>query len=317
MNHFVTAGDFAYLFRSITLIESFLKQNSQGKILFYANDKEAGPAMKEINIPGLTVVCFEEYATHAWTSLQGKRSTAEFCQTGKPIALQHAMQTAAEGDWIIWLDGDMMFFQPAEKILPINDCSMFFTPHHYTASFASFESSVGRINSGLVGFKKNEEGQTALNWWADLCLDWCGSIPEENRYTDQKYLDDARNRYNSVCELNTIGVNAAPWNTLEREVSSREGNIYIGNDVLIIFHFQGLKIINRNFFNLYPPPMRISKEAKKLIYDPYSKAMRSTIKRVTTALPNYNKGFTPFTWPQRLRRLKRIILGQDNFIFVD
>jgi hypothetical protein len=310
MLHLVTSADASYLARAVCLFGSFQAQHSVGRFWLFARDPRAVTVMHRLKMPGLTLVTLEEYDTPALCSVRQRRSALEYACSAKPLFLQHVMARIAEGDWVIWIDGDMGFFQPAERILPTGPADVLLTPHRFTAAYADLEPTVGTYNAGLVGFRKTPAGQAALAWWAGRCREWCGAVPEPGRYADQKYLEELPERFAGAVEAGPLGVNAGPWNAIERPVRAAGGTVFIADAPLVLYHFQGLRMLHRRWCDLYADDrIRVPPALRRLVYRPYVAALQ----RVRQALADLPDGNPSWAF---LRVAKRLLLRQGNLVFV-
>ena len=71
------------------------------------------------------------------------------------------------------------------------------------------------------------------------------------------------------------GINAGPWNILDKVIRLDGDNISIGGHSLLIYHMQGFKLYNFGFVNLYDGEIKIPKNIKDLIYTPYLKHLNN------------------------------------------
>jgi hypothetical protein len=313
--HFVTAGDHCYLVKAACLIQSFLATGSKGTFWFFAADARAATIMRRLALPGLRLVEEPEYQTPALRHLKTRRTALEYSCTAKPIILQHVMKTAASGEWVVWLDGDMFFFQPAQFIVPTGEASVLLTEHHFTPAFAHYRPTVGTFNAGLVAFRKTPAGTACLNFWAQQCLEWCGEVPEAIRYTDQKYLESFADQGGEVARAQSLGVNAGPWSTIERTIQRAGNKVFIGSDPLILYHFQGLRIIKPFLYDLYAErQVRLPVALKELVYQPYVQALKEMFQRVRAIVPRFSAGTATGLRRSVLSPLKRLLLRQGNVL---
>lgn len=314
MMHFVANANRHYLFKVVCLIKSFLKYHSASRFWFFAMDEETEMNMRHFNFRGIEIFNARIFDVPQLLAVKDFRNTWEYSQTCKPFALQYVMSKVENHDWVIWIDSDMMFFASAQNMVPSLNISVFVTPHRYTSLFAHFEKLVGYINAGLLGFRKDHIGIAALAWWAERCLEWCGSTHEKNRFADQKYAESFKELFSShVYEMNNLGVNAAPWNAIERNVYQEDNSVYIDREPLVLYHFQGLRIINSFIFDLYADErIRLPKSLRKLIYKPYAIALQDAIDDVLSISNSYRYGFEDFNLKLILREIKKILLGKSN-----
>lgn len=316
MIHFITTADSAYLIKALTLIRSFLTRRSAGTFWLFTRNRTADDVLARLDLPELRVVAEPAYLTPALAKAQQERTRLEYACTAKPILLQYVMRTAAADDWVVWLDGDMFFFRPAEEIIAPRDAAVLLSPHRYTPAFQHWESLAGKYNAGFVAFRRSPEGMVALDWWAERCLEWCGAQPRDGLYADQGYLGPLAQRFAKVVETPSFGVNAAPWNSAERSVTKAADSVQIAGHPLILYHFQSLRIIQRHWYDLYADnEVRLPRVLTELVYRPYVQALRRTMKDLRAVWPGYDCGL-PTGWRQQLLApLKRMLMRQGNLVF--
>lgn len=317
MIHYVTAVDRGYLLKTVCLLQSFLRQGSVGRFWCFAGDQSSADLLRRLD-PGSVVVVEEtEYQTPALRAVQAQRSRLEYACTAKPFIVQHVMRQAAAGDWVVWLDGDTFCFRPAEQIVPATAASVLLTPHRFTESFRYLEETAGTFNAGLVGFRNSDAGTSAVEWWARRCLEWCSARPEPGRYTDQKYLESFSSLFPEVHEVAALGVNAAPWNAVERDVRQSGQDVLIDGQPLVLYHFQGLQIISRRLVDLYSDDrVRLPLALQRLVYRPYVQALREALRSIREVIPNFGDGMASGFSRSVLRPMKRWLLRRGNLVVV-
>jgi hypothetical protein len=107
----------------------------------------------------------------------------------------------------------------------------------------------GNYNVGWVSFRRDEYGLECLHWWAEHCIEWCYDRVEENRFADQKYLDEFPARFKSVRVLQHKGANVGPWNVANYPITQHGEEIRVDGQPLIFFHFHGFKMLNSWLFD--------------------------------------------------------------------
>jgi len=85
-------------------------------------------------------------------------------------------------------------------------------------------------------------------------------------------------QFNNVAEADIAGLNCAPWNVLDLQVE-REGDcILVSNFPLLLYHFQGLKVIRPWLFDLYASSQfPLPGNLRKIVYEPYLQALESQL----------------------------------------
>jgi len=278
-------------------------------------DQDAERIMRMLDFPGLNIFTLGEIETPELLAVKSERSETEYAQTMKTASLQYVFSKVAEGDWIVLVDADMMFFGDLASELPVKDASVLVCPHNYTPLFKKFEKLVGYINGGIVGFRKDAHGAATLDWWQESCLAWCSLIQEEHRYGDQKYMSEFHTRFKGVVEIQNLGIDTAPWNAIERQISVRDKRVFIEDFPLVAYHFQGLRQITDSVFNIYADEtIRIPDPLRRLVYAPYIAAMHKVTGDIIEMYPDaqeYLEGIHPRFVVQEL---KKWVLGKSNLM---
>jgi hypothetical protein len=110
-----------------------------------------------------------------------------------------------------------------------------------------------------------------LRWWRQSCLEWCRDVPEEGRYTDQKYLEQFSTRFERVQIADHPGINPAPWNIDNyRFVVGPNKGLLVDDKPVIFFHFHGLRRVTSFLWysaHIYGLPP--SRDMKTTLYAPY------------------------------------------------
>lgn len=318
MLHFVTNSNSTYIIKAACLIQSFLDHQKEGRLWFCAMDQEAENTIRKLNFPNVTVFSARDLENTELLSVKLTRSEKEYSQTCKPAALEHVLNAVNTDDWVLWIDADMMFLSDITAALPTKNASVLITPHHYSAQFKKFEDSVGYINTGFVGFRKDLQGKAALEWWKKSCLDWCGLTPEKNRYTDQKYADEFRTRFDRVVEIKHLGINTAPWNSFDKKISQHNNTVFIENDPILLFHYQGFRQITASIFDIYADEtIRVPSTLRSLIYAPYAKEMQKNSNKII-GLNKSNSQYLEGIHARFLaREVKKFLFGKSNLMILN
>ena len=84
-------------------------------------------------------------------------------------------------------------------------------------------------------------------WWKEKCFNKCTEIVSENYYLDQKYLDQIPEDLGSIGKFD-YNVNVAPWNIDKFNLAFKEELFYVDEKKLLMYHFQNLKHLFKNFY---------------------------------------------------------------------
>jgi len=184
--------------------------------------------------------------------------------------------------------------------------------HRFPARLQSKGSNrVGRFNVGWLTFRRNSEGMACLQRWRDQCLEWCYDRSEDGKFADQKYLDEWPAQYHSLVVLQHQGANLAPWNLENYDIRVREGTVRVDGQLLMFYHFQGLKQLYGPVFEsgLGPYKMHLRRSVRRGIYRPYLKVLDEVTRELL-----YNTGFDAALRTRRLRHRPTLWLKVKGFL---
>ena len=277
MYHFCTYFDHRYLSRGLALYSS-LKAHCKGFSLHVLCLSEAcHDTLKSLNLPNLHPISMDEFEAGDCALLEAKqnRSLVEYYFTCTPSLPLYVLKHFPQADMVTYLDADMYFFgDPAAIFEEMGDNAIAIVAHRFPER-VRYRERYGIYNVGILAFRRDAHGLACLMWWRERCLEWCYDREEDGRFADQKYLDDWPTRFQGVIVLSHKGVNTAPWNLENHEMSLQDGKIMVGDQPLILFHFHGLK---RKGTWTYDPGValyetKISSLVRKKVYHPYIDAL--------------------------------------------
>lgn len=169
------------------------------------------------------------------------RSTIEYYFTCSPVLPLYIFDKFNQVDRISYVDADLYFFSGVDKLFKeISDSSIAVVEHRFH-SMKKKNLRYGRFNVGIVSFRRDEQGIKCLEKWKGQCIDWCYDSLEEDRFADQKYLDEWPKLFDNLVIIQNKGVNLAPWNAGGSKLSLNGANLMVNNNDLIFYHFHGLK----------------------------------------------------------------------------
>ena len=193
-----------------------------------------------------------------------------------PSFLMSQISSLSPDEWLVYADADLYFLRPLEEyLIHFDKANVIIAPHRHFAWNQKRLAKYGEFNVGLVAFRNNNEGQAALKYWADSCLDWCSDVPTDGRYADQKYLESFFKVANGVVVDKRPGVNVAPWNLgFSKLALDSNEQLTVDGEPVYYFHAQGIRRIKSAWVLGHLPYLSLaSMSAKKLIYKPYLGAL--------------------------------------------
>lgn len=277
MYYFCTYFDHHYLSRGLAMYDSLRKYCPEFNLWILCMDQRTYRTMEKLNLPHTHWICLEDFEKDDIPLLNAKqnRSIVEYYFTCTPSLPLFVLKHYPEIDLITYLDADLFFFSnPAPLLAEMNGKSIGIISHRFPAHLQHLEMH-GIYNVGWLSFRRDQTGLDCLQFWRRLCLEWCYDRVESDRYADQKYLDHFPERYGREIILQHRGANAAPWNIENYPLSMKNTNVYVGNDLLVFFHFQGFKKIFPWVYDLglWDYKIKMSKELIHYIYMPYIHAL--------------------------------------------
>lgn len=277
MLSFVTLFDKNYLSRGLVLLKS-LKKNCRDIFTLYvlAMDDDVKKYFDSNSIKG--VVCFsvEDMITYypVLKKLRNERTRGEFCWTLSSFSIQYVLKVYNE-DVCIYVDSDICFWSNPELLISeMGSSSVLITEHNY---FYEYDTSYtrGKYCVQFMCFRNDQAGNEILEWWRSNCEEWCYDRIEENRFGDQKYLDDWENRFEGkVYNCKNLGCGLAPWNNQKYNLINIDGHYYVEDKIshvkneLVFYHFHNLHKLKNSKWSLsnYRLDSSIIPLYKKYIY---------------------------------------------------
>lgn len=292
MYNFCTLFDINYIHRGLALHGSLLKHCPQFHLWILCMDDEVFSILQKLNLDSLTLIKLSDFEDEDLLSVKAERSRAEYCWTCTSSLLVYVFKKF-NIDICTYIDSDVFFYSDPKILLDeMGDDSSIITEHRYTKKYDQTETS-GKYCVQFMTFKNNEEGMHILNWWRQQCIEWCFAKFEEDKFGDQKYLDDWIERFDGVHELQNIGGGVAPWNVQQYEISKNNDDIFVSEknnkSKLVFYHFHALKFIEdgKAYLGAYELPI----SARKLIYSAYIRDLLIIEKEL------FEKGFNLSLFP--------------------
>lgn len=311
-----TIFDAEHLPRALALHASLMRVNATARFAFFCVDEQSAELLIKIAPERSVIVRHDQFSTPELANTRTHRSRGEYCWTCKPIALSYLARTMLDADWLVYVDADMLFFSDPDLILPGQDRHYVLTPHRLHKAFKQYASRVGDFNAGYAAARRSPEGLRVIDWWSARCIESCSGTPTETTFADQKYLDQLPMLFPFGDIAPSPGLNAAPWNIESYRVHERNGRVYLGEYPLILYHFQGLKMLSNRLVDLYAGNRRLSTVLRKLIYEPYLEQLAAAYHRLQQSCPEFVPRMTG--GPRSLRDWVKLgiefMRGYHNFV---
>jgi hypothetical protein len=223
-------------------------------LYIFAFDNTCYDVLKKLLLPNASIIHLNEFENPELLAIKPSRTAGEYCWTCTPSTIYYCIQKY-NIDHCTYIDADLLFFDNPKELL--NELgpykSILITEHRYTPIYDQSKTS-GIYCVQFITFKNDENGMYALNWWKDACIEWCFNRFEDNKFGDQKYLDDWTERFKGVQVLQHLGGGVAPWNTQQYKFSEKGKKIW-GTEIssgksfpLIFYHFHEFRYCIKKIF---------------------------------------------------------------------
>jgi hypothetical protein len=233
---YCTYFDHNYLSRALIMIRS-LRRFDASPIYVLALSDPCANILKALDLPGVTVIPLAqiEAAYPELAALKAERKLIEYYFTLTPF-LPHYLFTQTQTSRINYIDADLYFFAPPLSVVDrLGKASVAITPHRFSLPYKK-HAIYGRFNVGWISYWRCAEGLACLEKYRADCAAWCFDRLEDDRFSDQKYLDAWPRLYPSLKIIEHKGFNLALWNIQNYVMRERNGVFMVDDDPLIFYH---------------------------------------------------------------------------------
>lgn len=246
-----TVCNIAYLPKALVLADSLREHNqSRLHIVLFDKKQDLKPHPETVDITWV-----EDLGLPEWKQLAFTYDIIEFSTSLKPFI---ALKLLDKHKKVIFLDPDTAVYSTLGPILrDLDESPVVLTPH-YTKPQPDTEGEsdlgmmrFGSFNLGFFAVRKGAEATYFLNWWNKRCIDFCYMESQFGLSTDQKWISIAPCFFDFLKISFNPGYNAAPWNTFERKLTSKQGDQYKVNNEhpLLFFHFSNFDHSDPQYLN--------------------------------------------------------------------
>lgn len=327
MLHFVTLFDINYLSRGIALYTSLLKHTKAGiKLYVVALDEVVGVEIKKIiNDESLILIQLQDLEISYPELVQAKnsRSTIEYYFTLSPFLPTYILQQYPNVDRITSLDADLYFYNDPQLIFDqYPNSEILITPHNFPPDLTHLEK-YGKYNVSFQSFKRTPNALACLEKWRRDCLDFCSDEYDEvnNRFADQKYLDDWQEHFENVNVIDLPNSGLAPWNISKYQIEAKNWKIIVDGLPLIFYHFHHLRFLNRvqisHGLGNYKASKVLSNRVVKLLYKKYILQLLNFNYAATNQVLRYKITQEKYIWNKILQSEPYWVFIRPFFFHID
>ncbi len=281
MRHYLTYTDRNYLIRAVALARSIATHDiSEHELIVVCLDQITEMVLGELALPNVQTMPLHELEHRDLELLatRAARSKTEYYWTLTPTIMRHVLSRRPEIEVLVYSDADALFFADCRPLFDeLGAGSVLIHEHRFHPSLAGLAKRSGIYNVGLMCFRRDGKTRTILDHWREQCLKWCYARFEDDKFGDQKYLDDWAQRHPAVKVLHNTGAGSAPWNHGNHSFSTVNGVPLIDNQRLIHYHFHGLEICSPHQLVPFRHNYALSGDVMAHVYTPYANCLAEAI----------------------------------------
>jgi hypothetical protein len=288
--HFCTLFDSRYATRGLAMLESLEQHVSERfDVTILAMDDIVPPLIAKLGRPDWRVVQVEDLADAEFTALKQTRPHREFCWTSAPVLCRRMIDIAREGDFVIYVDSDLLFYADPQILLDElgDDGAILIHEHRYSPDRVQYEATSGRFNVGFVAFRVGDEARRCAQRWRDQVIEKCELDPDNGYCGDQAYLNEWPALYPGLRIMRNIGGGAAPWNLTAYTASGRRKRPRVDGIPLVFFHYHSFRTVEVPRLGLIAARpaygYTFSPKANWLIFQRYARLIRAATGRARRA----------------------------------
>ncbi len=247
MNFILTICSNSYLAQAAILGESIRKYEPSSKYIIFLCDRKD----KSIDYGKLADEVIEiSQVEPGILSLAAKYNIIELNTAVKPTAIRYLFEKR-KAEHVIYLDPDTKLFAPLSSVhKDLEEFSIVLTPHIYEpipfdgkGPGENIFLNYGLYNLGFIALKNSEQTLSLLNWWKEWTYQAGFDKVEYGYFVDQLPMNLVPIFFDKVKVSDDIGLNMAPWNLHERQLSVCDGRYVInGKFPLIFYHFSSFEV---------------------------------------------------------------------------
>lgn len=290
--HITTIFDKNYLVRALAFRESLYRYAPEANVYMLCLDLETYTILEEMALEKTKIFKAEDLGDTELMEVKSVRTLPEFASTCKPAFLKHvfSLEVVSNDDLLAFIDPDILFYHNTEHVFNqiFNSGSITITPHRFPAQRDNEKYKKGTYNAGMIFFRKDNNTRICIEEWRKQCIDWCYIRYEDGKIGDQGYLTEWPKKYAGVFILENKGVNLGSWNIENYKIKYRNNEFLIDDEILICYHFHGLKIYldNKNYVRILPVTILHEK-----IYEIYREKLDLAYKKIIALKYSWVYGF--------------------------
>lgn len=284
------------------------------KLYVVCFDELAYQILVKLNLTGVVAIPLDVFESPQLQQVKSQRTAGEYCWTCTPHVIRYVLDTYKVSS-VTYLDADLCFYAKPSLLLSEfeeSGQSVLITEHRYSPRYDHLRK-FGVYCVQFMTFKADERGMKVLQWWQDRCIEWCYARYEDQKFGDQKYLDDWTQRFEGIHVLHHLGGGVAPWNVQQYVLGqSSQRDIEVNGVPLVFFHFHGYRHYRDGVHDL--GNFQLDRSVVDLLYRPYIENLAKANSEIVAIYPEFDRAraIRPKSLKTFVRRLWRTVRGELN-----
>jgi hypothetical protein len=249
-----------YLAQAKTLGDSIKKTNPDYQFFIGLVD-QLSPEIDYSQEIGHTIIPADSIGIPEFDDLWKKYSIIEFNTCVKPFYFLYFIRLYPELEYLYYLDPDTFVFGNLGAIEQEfgGEGNILITPHIITPIQIDDKEpneniflNSGIYNLGFLGLRYPNDSIQLLEWWKERTFNLGYDKTEIGLFVDQLWFNLVPLFFKRVVISKHLGLNMAPWNLHERNLTRTNDEFIINNEFsLIFYHFSNYKYTNPNAITTY------------------------------------------------------------------
>ncbi len=252
IKYICTYFDSNFLARGLALFESIKTHTKEFVLYVLTLDQASFDFLHELRDEKIIPISITEYNNFFNLDIQKFMDKKQFYFSLTPNLCIYVLKNNPQIDILLYLDADVYVFNFLDILYEeIGTASITICPHRINPIIKFFSHHYGAYNVGVNSFRNNEEGLNCLYEWKNEIDSWYPKKPGYplSFFSDQIFLDSWPDKYPTLKIINHIGINTAPWNSINYRFRKKNDIYYVNKKPLVIYHFSSLRKTEKNTWN--------------------------------------------------------------------
>ncbi|AGK53554.1 glycosyl transferase [Bacillus sp. 1NLA3E] len=195
--------------QGLALYNSLMKHTPNFQLWICCTDEMAYSLIKKMNLDHAILINLKNLEGKELLSIKDTRNPDEYLRTLKPSFISYIFKNNFHVDSMVYTDVDMTFSPDFNNLIDElkQDTSLLIFKRSVSTEE---EKKYGVYDAGLIGFNRDDTSLECLYKWKKDCINWCFNKVEEDRWLDQRYLEQWPQLFSGVKVMESPGRTANP-----------------------------------------------------------------------------------------------------------